>query len=590
MPKTENGSYDVVIIGGGPAGSTAGTLLRKYNPSMRVLILEKDAFPRDHIGESQLPSISNVLAEMEVWDKVEAAGFPIKIGASYTWGRSEDRWDFDFFPVEQWEDQPRPAPFEGQRRYTAFQVDRALYDDILLRHAESMGCEARQRTRVEEVLRDGDRITGLRLHTGETVTAQHYIDASGVVGLVRRAMGIGSFTPVELRNIAIWDYWQNAEWAVEIGVGATRVQVRSLPYGWIWFIPLGPTRTSVGVICPAEHYRKTGKTPDELYLAALAQQPDIAALLASAEREGPVQSCKDWSHLADRIVGENWFLTGEACGFADPILAAGMSLAHSSAREAAYAILELERGELDAAWIRERFNDRNRLNIEQHIRFAQYWYAANSCFTDLKENCSAIAKEAGLRLTPDQAWRWLSQGGFTTENPTLATFGSFDVASAKQILERFDSGGRKCKMLVDGHNVFKLNLHNATKSKIGDLRDGRINTADGYERGGKKLPLLGIYGELVKVLEQTSDAREIFDTLQHKIAMNVEPAHRHYTYIAFVQALEALIQEDWVLRGVNKKRPMMNVSIERSRYIRDSEETEKVLATDGAKGTIKSNI
>ena len=132
-----NGTYDVAIIGGGPAGSTAATLLKKYAPELRVLVLEKEIFPRDHIGESMLTAIGPVLGEMGVWDAVEAADFPIKIGASYTWGRNHDRWDINFYPIEKWRNDPRPAKFEGQRRHTAFQVDRSKYDRILLDHAQS---------------------------------------------------------------------------------------------------------------------------------------------------------------------------------------------------------------------------------------------------------------------------------------------------------------------------------------------------------------------------------------------------------------------------------------------------------------------
>src|SRR5882757_274487 len=112
--------YDVVIIGGGPAGSTAGTLLKKYNPGLRVAIFEREVFPRDHIGESLLPPISPILEDMGVWDKIEAADFPIKIGATYRWGKRPELWDFEFIPVEHFKDEPRPAKFEGQRRWTAF--------------------------------------------------------------------------------------------------------------------------------------------------------------------------------------------------------------------------------------------------------------------------------------------------------------------------------------------------------------------------------------------------------------------------------------------------------------------------------------
>ena len=586
--------YDVVIIGGGPGGSTAASLLRKYNPALRVLILEKARFPRDHVGESQLPAIGSILNEMGVWEKVEQAGFPIKIGASYTWGRNNDRWDFDFYPVEEWRDEPRPAMYTGQRLHTAFQVDRALYDDLLLKHAESLGAEARQETHVVEILREGDRVTGLRLECGEIVTGRHYIDASGTVGILRRAMGVEVRVTNELRNIAVWEYWRNAEWAVEIGVGATRVQVRSLPYGWIWFIPLGPDRTSVGLITPAEHYKKTGLSPEEIYLTALEEQPEIASLVRNATRENNLQSCKDWSQLAERVVGENWFLVGEAAGFADPILAAGMSLAHSSAREAAYTILELDRAELDPAWLRERYDRRNRTNIEQHIRFAQYWYSANGCFTDLQDHCANIAKEAGLKFKPGQAWRWLSQGGFTTEQLGLPTFGSFDVSTTKQILSRFEEdAGKAAGFHTSGYNVFKLNLRGATKGHIGQLENGRITMIECWQRGEQRLPLAGYYGVMVRVLEQTSDIAEIVKRLGAWVGRQFPDASDasrslHLSYC--IQSLEVMIEEYWVTRSVNKKRPMLTVSTENSRYIRSSEEARKVIEGGAAKGTIKLNI
>ena len=224
---------------------------------------------------------------MGVWDAVEAAGFPIKIGGSYTWGRDNDRWDINFYPIEKWRNETRPAKFEGQRRHTAFQVDRSVYDKILLEHAQSRGAEVRQGTRVDEVLVKDDRIEGLKLHNGETITAQYYIDGSGTVALFRRALGIGIDPNLELRNIAVWDYWQNADWAVEIGVEATRIQVRSLPYGWIWFIPIGLSRTSIGVVCPAEYYKESGLTSEELYDQSLRRQPDIWKLLANAKPRRP---------------------------------------------------------------------------------------------------------------------------------------------------------------------------------------------------------------------------------------------------------------------------------------------------------------
>ncbi|MBL8745449.1 MAG: tryptophan 7-halogenase, partial [Phycisphaerae bacterium] len=435
----------------------------------------------------------------------------------------------------------------------------------------------------KEILTDGNRVTGVKLESGDVITARWYIDATGNVGLLRRALNVPVDVTEELKNVAIYDYWQNAEWAERIGIGGTRIQVRSLPYGWIWFIPLGPTRTSVGLVCPVEHYKKLGKTAEELYLEALNSQPQVAKLISKATREKKLTATKDWSQLSERLIGDNWILVGEAAGFADPILSAGLSLTHSSARDAAYTILEMDRGDLDPAWLRQRYNERHRTNISQHIRFGQYWYAANSCFTDLKDHCVRIADEAGLKLEPKKAWSWLAQGGFISESLGLPSFGSFDVASAKQIIDRFDlNGQRKVGYLVNGHNVFKLNFRGATRGKVGHLENGRIRELDCWQRGDAKLPLVGIYGGVVKVLERTSDGKEIIDAFHQIVRSNEHNTEggENSDVSMFIQALDVMIEKYWVTRDVDKSRPMLTIQDD-SRYLRTrAKSTEAVNARD----------
>lgn len=572
---SDSDTYDTIIVGGGPAGATVATLLRKYDPEHRVLIVEKERFPRDHIGESQLPAIGAVLDEMGVWDAVEAADFPIKLGASFTWGRDRDRWDLDFYPVEQFKDEPRPARYEGQRRSTAFQVERSVYDQILLRHAESAGVEVRQRTKVERVLREGDRITGFALDSGPIVRARHYVDASGAVGLIRRAMAVASEAPTQLRNIAIWDYWQNARWAVKIGVGGTRIQVRSLPWGWLWFIPLGPTRTSLGLVCPAQYYRSRGIAREDLYAEAIRSEPEIAALVQDATPRGRVESCKDWSHVAERGAGENWFICGEAAGFADPILSAGLTLAHYSAREVAYSILEIDRADVDQKWIRRTYSAKTGQNIRQHINFALYWYAANSCFTDLKEHCQQIARDAGLRLTPEKAWRWLAQGGFASQSVAIARAGSFDLSSTRGLIEKFT--GERCRYEIERYNIFRLSLVGARKDVAPDYVDGGVRQVHCYRRADKVLPITGPYAAVFEAIRTSSDAQRIFAHIRAGIAASL-PAYLHESaFSEAIQAMEAMLTDGWVSPKLDPRRPMPSVTQAGARLLRSSDDGEQAL-------------
>lgn len=534
-------SYDVAIVGGGPGGSTCGAFLRKYNPEISVAIFEREKFPRDHVGESQLPIISRYLDELGVWEKVEAANFPIKIGATYRWGSSDDLWDFNFVPNGELASEQRPGKYDGQRKLTAFQVDRAVYDEILLNHAEELGCQVFQETSVRSVELNGDRIEGLNLGDGTRVEAKHYIDATGHVGFLRRQLGVEVQEPSSLKNIAIWDYWQNAEWAVNIGVGGTRVQVMSLGFGWIWFIPLSPTRTSIGLVCPAEHYKKTGLKPEELYLQALASEPRISALTKSATRENLLQTTKDWSFYADRMVGENWFLVGEAAGFADPVLAAGLSLTHASARDAAFTINDLGKGR--DAWLKEQYETRNKRKVQQHIRFADYWYTANGHFTELKEFTREIAATAGLELTADAAFQWLGTGGFVEEDMGFGGLALFSLDSLHFIAGKL--GEAPEKSIIDGYNCFLLDLKGAEQKDQAVYEMGHVHAIPSFTRNGKTFPLVGLFGWIYAGLKFSPRVDLAFNHIRIGLAQN-GVQYDEGMHSRLIQTLEALAHDGWI--------------------------------------------
>ncbi|MDR3690605.1 MAG: NAD(P)/FAD-dependent oxidoreductase [Fimbriimonas sp.] len=548
--------YDVAIIGGGPAGTTAGTLLKKYQPDLNVVILEREKFPRDHIGESQLPAISMILHEMGAWDKIEAANFPIKIGSTNRWGKVPELWDFEFYPSEKFEEQERPAKFEGQRRFTAFQVDRSIYDKILLDHAAECGVEVREQTTVKEILKTGDRVDGLTLADGDVVTAKHYLDASGHTGILRRAMGVTCEYPSTLQNIALWDYWQNAEWAVEIGVGATKIQVMSLGYGWIWFIPLGPTRTSIGLVVPAEYYKERGIRPEDLYMEALGQEERISGLITNATREGKFTSTKDWSFLSSRQSGENWFLIGESAGFADPILSAGMTMAHCGGREVACTILELEKGQHDSAWLREQFDLRQSQRVTSHIRFADFWYTANAQFQDIKECIQRIAGDAGLDLTPDHAWDWLARGGFIDEDLSTGV-GGFSLLTVKGLSTVLADLPQRDPL--SENNMFKLNLAGASVKERAEYSNGGIKACKCYVRGAKVLPVDGRFKMVIGMLQRSSSMDHIIPMITQFVESFPDSNVRYRAFTKTMEAFEALIADGWVIASCDPNKQLYRI-------------------------------
>jgi flavin-dependent dehydrogenase len=548
-------SYDVAVIGGGPGGSTIGTFLKKYAPDLTVGIFEREQFPRDHIGESQLPAISHVLDEMGCWDHVERAGFPIKIGATFKWGNTDDLWDFEFLPAAQYKDEPRPGRFRGQRTFTAFQVDRSIYDEILLDYAAEMGCEVFEKTPVRRVFHEGDKVTGLELEGGQNVEARYYIDASGGAALLRRTLGVQVEQPGHLMNVAFWDYWQNADWAVRIGVGATRIQVMSLPYGWLWFIPLGPTRTSLGLVCPAQYYKGTGMRPEELYRKAIAEEPNVQRLLQNATCEGKFTTTRDWSYVAERTVGENWFLVGEAAGFADPILSAGLSLTHFSGREAAFTIIELDKGELDPVWLRQAYNETQIKRVRQHIQFADYWYTAKGSFPDLREMTRNIARDAGLELDAEAAFRWIGTGGFVDHGFGVSGLGSFSLFSIHSLMERFTDA--KPDFLITKYNSFRLDLSGCQEVKSPLYRGGKVFQVHCYVKGQKSIALDPLMSNLLKVLRMEHKIQMI-DSAFKAIAGALPDSQRERTYVSLLEGLEALVRDGFVKAELIKSRPLMD--------------------------------
>lgn len=328
----------ILVVGGGPAGTTAATLLAQAG--LDVVLAERDHFPRYHIGESLLPSALTFLDLLGAREKVEAFGFQRKPGAHIEWGRQQ--WDLYF------------GELSGTNTYS-FQVVRSEFDQCLLDHARDQGARVFQGVEVRKLIFDEEDprrpVAAVLAPTGRPADAweihfDHLVDASGRGGLMSTRYLDNRYYHEVFKNVAVWGYWENARPFTGKKEGA--IATVSIPEGWIWAIPLHDGTLSVGVVLHKETFkeRRGEGTVDELYHAAIADSPTVSEMVASARLTSPVQAETDYSYAADSFAGPGYFITGDAACFLDPLLSTGVHLAMLSGLLSASAIASLERSEV----------------------------------------------------------------------------------------------------------------------------------------------------------------------------------------------------------------------------------------------------
>lgn len=322
--------YDVLVLGGGPAGSTAAALLAREGRS--VALLERERGPRYHIGESLLPSVLPFLEELGVAEEVAARGYQRKLGQTFVWGRDRSPWVLDFRELDVY-------PF-------AYFVERADFDALLLRNAARHGAAVHEGVTVEDVLTDeAGRVRGVRARRADTgeawsPTARYVLDATGQNALLARRSGERQYVE-GLRNVAVWSYWEGAGRLAP--PADEHIITVSTETGWIWFIPLRDGRTSVGVVTSDVGELRAGGAAreDELaefYRRALGRAELVGELLAGARQVDGMHTQRDWSYCARRFYGPGFALAGDAACFIDPILSTGVHLAMTGGYNAALAL------------------------------------------------------------------------------------------------------------------------------------------------------------------------------------------------------------------------------------------------------------
>ncbi|MCH7839589.1 MAG: tryptophan 7-halogenase [Planctomycetes bacterium] len=336
---SKSATYDCVVIGGGPAGATAATLLADYGH--RVVVLERGRFPRHHIGESLMPQSYWTFKRLGMLPKLKASDFPLKQSVQFVSpsGRDGQPYYFTERDPNEWS--------------ITWQVCRDRFDRMMLENAREHGAEVREGVGVKEVLFDDARAVGVRALCGDetlTIHAKVVIDASGASTLLSRQLGIRRPDP-DLRNAAIYAYYKGA-WRDEgRNAGATLVLHTPDRHGWFWSIPLPDDITSVGVVAPPA-YLFTGRGDDPLATLEeeISQCPGIRRRLTGASRVSQAFVTSDFSYCASQLAGDGWVLIGDAFGFLDPVYSSGVFLALKTGEWAADAVHEaLSAGEVTGA-------------------------------------------------------------------------------------------------------------------------------------------------------------------------------------------------------------------------------------------------
>lgn len=355
--------YDVIIAGGGPAGSTTAAFLARNGH--RVLLLEKERFPRFHIGEGLLPALWDVWDAMGITSQVEAAGFTVKQGVNFAlFGASRD---LAFLAGEFPKYFPRP---------TTFHVERARYDQILLDHARRSGVDIRSGWTVHDLLFEGERAVGVRAAPDEgspcSILAPVVVDATGRRCLVAQKMGWRKPDPA-LNKLAYFSHFRGAQRSLQDG--SVMTDIHTLEGGWLWYIPLANDIVSVGAVLDAEYVRRGGlRGAQARFDAAVRFSPRVSSWLASASQVMPMQTISNISYQNDHFVGDGFVLVGDAAVFVDPIFSAGVTLAMRSGQFAADAIHEaLSSGDTSAGML-DGYERRIKRPMHRLFKMIYHWY------------------------------------------------------------------------------------------------------------------------------------------------------------------------------------------------------------------------
>ncbi|MEQ1830187.1 MAG: NAD(P)/FAD-dependent oxidoreductase [Pirellula sp.] len=319
---------DVIVIGGGPSGAAAATLLAQRG--FRVTIFERDRFPRFHIGESMIPFCYPIIERLGMLEKMKSSHFTKKYGVQFINEQGKLSEPFRF------------SLYDPHERSQTWQVVRSEFDLMLLNNAREHGVTVHEGARVLDVLTHDERVVGVRVKLDgqpeSEAMAQVVIDASGQSSMIMDRMDLREWDPV-LKKAAIWTYWKGAKREPGLDEGGTIVIQTQGRNGWFWYIPLHDDVVSVGVVAGFDYLFKnrTSKDLETIYMEEVSRCPGVQPRIADATRCEDYKAQKEYSYKAKKCAGDGWVLVGDAFGFLDPLYSSGLMLALTSAAMAADA-------------------------------------------------------------------------------------------------------------------------------------------------------------------------------------------------------------------------------------------------------------